>query len=375
MRIGVPKEIKVHEYRVGLTPASVAELVAHGHELFVETKAGSGIDCPDSAYENAGAKILPDAQSVFDSADMIVKVKEPQPQEIAMLKPHQILFTYLHLAADKAQAEGLMKSGATCIAYETVTARNGSLPLLKPMSEGAGRMSVQVGAHYLEKEQGGRGVLLGGVPGVAPAKVAILGGGVSGVNAAQMATGMRADVTIYDINNDRLAELDMFFSSQIKTAYASRAAIANAVKEAELVIGAVLVPGARAPKLVSNDLVRRMKPGSVLVDIAIDQGGCFADSRPTTHADPTYRVHNSVFYCVANMPGAVPHTSTYALTNATLPYVLRLADLGWEAALAADPALAAGLSTHRGALHSLQVAHDLGLPYTEYTEPGALLAV
>src|SRR6476661_6091867 len=235
MRIGVPKEIKVHEYRVGLTPASVAELVAHGHELFVETKAGNGIDCPDSAYEKAGATILPDAAAVFKSSDMIVKVKEPQPVEIAMLEARHILFTYLHLAADKPQAEGLMKSGATCIAYETVTARNGSLPLLKPMSEVAGRMSVQVGAHYLEKEQGGRGVLLGGVPGVAPAKVAILGG-VAGVNAAQMATGMRADVTIYDINNDRLAELDMFFSSQIKTAYASRAAIANAVKEAELVI-------------------------------------------------------------------------------------------------------------------------------------------
>ena len=248
MRVGVPKEIKVHEYRVGLTPASVAELVAHGHEVFVETKAGSGIDCPDRAYEKAGATILPTADDVFAKSDMIVKVKEPQPQEIAMLESRHLLFTYLHLAADKPQAEGLMKSGATCIAYETVTSKSGALPLLKPMSEVAGRMSIQVGAHYLEKEPGGRGVLLGGVPGVAPAKVAILGGGVAGVNAAQMAVGLRADVTIYDISNERLAELDMFFGSQIKTAYASRDAIARAVDEAELVIGAVLVPGAAAPE-------------------------------------------------------------------------------------------------------------------------------
>ena len=247
MRIGVPKEIKNHEYRVGLTPASVAELVAAGHEVVVEANAGDGIDCPDTAYRKAGATILQTAAEVFGASDMIVKVKEPQAQEIALLEPRHILFTYLHLAADKPQAEGLMKSGATCIAYETVTSRTGALPLLKPMSEVAGRMSVQVGAHYLEKEQGGRGVLLGGVPGVAPAKVAILGGGVAGVNAAQMATGLRADVTIYDINNDRLAELDMFFSSQIKTAYASRSAIARAVEQAELVIGAVLVPGAAAP--------------------------------------------------------------------------------------------------------------------------------
>ena len=251
MRVGVPKEIKVHEYRVGLTPASVAELVAAGHQVLVQAGAGDGIDCPDSAYQKAGAEILPDAKSVFESSDMIVKVKEPQPQEIELLEPRHILFTYLHLAADKPQAEGLMKSGATCIAYETVTSRTGALPLLKPMSEVAGRMSVQVGAHYLEKEQGGRGVLLGGVPGVAPAKVAILGGGVAGVNAAQMATGLRADVTIYDINNDRLAELDMFFSSQIKTAYASRAAIANAVKDAELVIGAALVR-ATAPGMLAT---------------------------------------------------------------------------------------------------------------------------
>ncbi|HVF37629.1 MAG TPA: alanine dehydrogenase, partial [Sphingomicrobium sp.] len=285
MRVGVPKEIKVHEYRVGLTPASVAELVASGHEVLVETKAGTGIDFSDTAFEKVGATILPTAADVFANSDMIVKVKEPQPQEIAMLESRHLLFTYLHLAADKPQAEGLMKSGATCIAYETVTSRSGALPLLKPMSEVAGRMSVQVGAHYLEKEQGGRGVLLGGVPGVAPAKVAILGGGVAGINAAQMATGLRADVTIYDINNDRLAELDMHFGSQIKTAFASKAAIAAAVKEAEVVIGAVLVPGAAAPQLVTRDMLKTMKRGSVLVDIAIDQGGCFETSMPTTHED------------------------------------------------------------------------------------------
>jgi alanine dehydrogenase len=362
MRIGVPKEIKVHEYRVGLTPASVAELVAHGHELYVETKAGNGIDCPDGAYEKAGAKILPDARSVFDSADMIVKVKEPQPQEIELLRPNQILFTYLHLAADKPQAEGLMKSGATCIAYETVTGRSG-LPLLKPMSEVAGRMSVQVGAHYLEKEQGGRGVLLGGVPGVAPVKVAILGGGVSGVNAAQMATGMRADVTIYDINNDRLAELDMFFSSQIKTAYASRAAIANAVKEAELVIGAVLVPGAAAPKLVTREMLKTMKRGSVLVDIAIDQGGCFETSHATTHADPVYEVDGIIHYCVANMPGAVARTSAFALNNATLPFALKIASLGADEAMRQDPDLANGLNVSGGKIRHHAVAEALDLPY------------
>ena len=366
MRIGVPKEIKVHEYRVGLTPASVAELVAHGHELFVETKAGQGIDCPDNAYVKAGATILPDAKSVFDSVDMIVKVKEPQPQEIEMLRKGQILFTYLHLAADKEQALGLMKSGAICIAYETVTSRSGSLPLLKPMSEVAGRMSVQVGAHYLEKEQGGRGVLLGGVPGVAPAKVAILGGGVSGVNAAQMATGMRADVTIYDINNDRLAELDMFFSSQIKTAYASRAAIANAVKEAELVIGAVLVPGAAAPKLVTKDMLKTMKRGSVLVDIAIDQGGCFETSHATTHADPVYEVDGIIHYCVANMPGAVARTSAFALNNATLPFALKIANLGVENALEADPHLLNGLNVSEGKIRHQAVAEALDLEYDRY---------
>jgi alanine dehydrogenase len=363
MRVGVPKEIKVHEYRVGLTPASAAELVAAGHEVLVETKAGTGIDFSDAAYEKVGAKILPTAADVFAQSDMIVKVKEPQPQEIAMLEPRHILFTYLHLAADKAQAEGLMKSGATCIAYETVTSRSGALPLLKPMSEVAGRMSVHVGAHYLEKEPGGRGVLLGGVPGVAPAKVAIFGGGVAGVNAAQMATGMRADVTIYDINNDRLAELDMFFSSQIKTAFASKAAIAQAVQEAELVIGAVLVPGAAAPKLVTRDMLKTMKRGSVLVDIAIDQGGCFETSKPTTHQDPVYEVDGVIHYCVANMPGAVARTSTFALNNATLPFALKLANLGAEAAMAADEHLANGLNVSGGKIRHEAVAEALALAY------------
>lgn len=363
MRIGVPKEIKNHEYRVGLTPPSVAELVAAGHQVVVETNAGMGIDFADADYVEAGATILPDAPAVFAGADMIVKVKEPQPSEIALLEPRHLLFTYLHLAADKPQAEGLMASGATCIAYETVTAARGGLPLLKPMSEVAGRMSVQVGAHYLEKEQGGRGILLGGVPGVAPAKVAILGGGVSGVNAAQMAVGMRADVTIYDINNDRLAELDMFFSSQIKTAYASKAAIAAAVRNAHLVIGAVLVPGAAAPKLVTREMVRTMKRGAVLVDIAIDQGGCFETSRATTHEDPVFEVDGVIHYCVANMPGAVARTSAFALNNATLPFALRLANLGAEAAMAADPHLAQGLNVSGGQIRHPAVAEALSLPW------------
>lgn len=363
MRVGVPKEIKNHEYRVGLTPGSVAELIANGHEVVVETNAGMGIDFSDADYEKVGATILPTAAEVFATADMIVKVKEPQPQEIAMLRKGQILFTYLHLAPDPEQAKGLIESGATCIAYETVTSRSGALPLLKPMSEVAGRMSIQVGAHYLEKEQGGRGVLLGGVPGVAPAKIAILGGGVSGINAAQMATGQRADVTIYDINNDRLAELDMHFGSQIKTAFASKAAIAQAVKEAEVVIGAVLVPGAAAPKLVSRDMLKTMKRGSVLVDIAIDQGGCFETSRPTTHDDPVYEVDGVIHYCVANMPGAVARTSTFALNNATLPFAVKLANLGAAAAMADDPHLAAGLNVSDGKIRHQAVAEALDLPF------------
>jgi len=363
MRIGVPKEIKNHEYRVGLTPSSVAELVAAGHEVIVETKAGAGIDFEDSDYVEAGAKVVGSAREVFAGADMIVKVKEPQASEIAMLEPRHVLFTYLHLAPDLEQTKGLLASGATCIAYETVTARDGSLPLLKPMSEVAGRMSVQVGAHYLEKEQGGRGVLLGGVPGVAPARVAILGGGVAGINAAQMAVGMRADVTIYDINNARLAELDMFFSSQIKTAYASRAAIAAAVRQAHLVIGAVLVPGAAAPKLVTREMLTTMKRGSVLVDIAIDQGGCFETSRPTTHSDPVFEIDGVIHYCVANMPGAVARTSTFALNNATLPFAMALANLGPEAAMKADLHLANGLNVSNGKIRYKAVADALGLPY------------
>lgn len=363
MKIGVPKEIKVHEYRVGLTPPSVAELVAAGHEVYVETGAGLGIDFDDSAYTAVGAKTLGTAAEVFAAADMIVKVKEPQPQEIDLLEARHTLFTYLHLAADKPQALGLMASGATCIAYETVTSHNRSLPLLKPMSEVAGRMSVQVGAHYLEKEQGGRGILLGGVPGVAPARVAILGGGVSGLNAAQMAVGLRADVTIYDISNDRLAELDTHFGNSIKTAYASKAAIAAAVANAHLVIGAVLVPGAAAPKLVTREMLKTMKRGAVLVDIAIDQGGCFETSRPTTHADPVYVEEGIIHYCVANMPGAVARTSAFALNNATLPFALKLANLGAEAAMAADPHLAAGLNVSGGKIRHRAVAEALDLPF------------
>lgn len=363
MKIGVPKEIKNHEYRVGLTPSSVAELVAAGHTVFVETSAGTGIDFEDKDYNAVGATIAKTAAEVFASADMIVKVKEPQPQEIALLEARHTLFTYLHLAADKAQAEGLMKSGATCIAYETVTSPNRSLPLLKPMSEVAGRMSIQVGAHYLEKEQGGRGVLLGGVPGVAPARVAILGGGVSGLNAAQMAVGLRADVTIYDINNDRLAELDTHFGNAIKTQYASKAAIAAAVAGAHLVIGAVLVPGAAAPKLVTREMLKTMKRGSVLVDIAIDQGGCFETSHATTHDDPVFIEEGIIHYCVANMPGAVARTSAFALNNATLPFAMKLANLGAERAMAADPHLAMGLNVAGGHIRHKAVADALDLPY------------
>jgi alanine dehydrogenase len=326
-------------------------------------QGGFFIDFDDAAYTAVGAQILSTAAEVFKAADMIVKVKEPQAREIALLEARHTLFTYLHLAADKDQALGLMKSGATCIAYETVTAPNRSLPLLKPMSEVAGRMAVQVGAHYLEKEQGGRGILLGGVPGVAPAKVAILGGGVSGLNAAQMAVGLRADVTIYDISNDRLAELDTHFGNSIKTAYASKAAIAAAVANAHLVIGAVLVPGAAAPKLVTRDMLKTMKRGSVLVDIAIDQGGCFETSHATTHADPVFVEEGVIHYCVANMPGAVARTSAFALNNATLPFALRIANLGPERAMALDPHLAAGLNVAGGAIRHRAVAEALDLPF------------
>ncbi|MGL4543144.1 MAG: alanine dehydrogenase [Polymorphobacter sp.] len=363
MHIGVPKEIKVHEYRVGLTPPAVAELTAAGHTVTVETGAGGGIDFTDRDYVAAGAAIAPTAAAVFAAADMIVKVKEPQLHECAMLRPGQILFTYLHLAADKPQAEALMQSGATCIAYETVTERAGGLPLLRPMSEIAGRMSVQVGAHYLEKAQGGRGILLGGVPGVAPGRVAILGGGVSGVNAAQMAVGMRADVTIYDISTVRLAEIDEMFEGRVKTAFSSKAAIAAALARAHVVIGAVLIPGAAAPKLVTRDMLKLMKRGSVLVDIAIDQGGCFETSHATTHEDPVYVIDGIIHYCVANMPGAVARTSTFALNNATLPFVLRLANLGGDGALAADPHLAMGLNVAGGHIRHAAVAEALGLPF------------
>jgi len=362
MRVGIPKEIKNHEYRVGLTPASVSDVISAGHEVVVESRAGCGIDFDDEDYRAVGASIVASAAEVFAQSDMIVKVKEPQLQEIALLEPRHILFTYLHLAADLPQTEGLMKSGATCIAYETVTSPNRSLPLLKPMSEVAGRMSVQAGAHYLEKEQGGRGILLGGVPGVAPARVVIIGGGVSGLNAAQMAVGLRADVTIYDISNDRLAELDTHFGNQIKTAYASKAAIAAALPDAHLVIGAVLVPGAAAPKLISRAMLKTMKRGSVIVDIAIDQGGCFETSRPTTHDDPVYEEEGVIHYCVANMPGAVARTSTFALNNATLPYVIQLANKGVMQAMADNVHLAAGLNVSDGKIRHKAVAEAFDLP-------------
>ena len=363
MHVGVPKEIKNHEYRVGLTPPSVAELTHAGHTVTVETGAGSGIDFTDDDYVAAGALIAAGPREVFDSADMIVKVKEPQLQECAWLRQGQVLFTYLHLAADRPQTEALMHSHATCIAYETVTEAKGGLPLLRPMSEVAGRMSVQVGAHYLEKEQGGRGILLGGVPGVAPGRVAILGGGVSGINAAQMAVGMRADVTIYDISTARLAEIDDMFEGRVKTVFSSKAAVAAALESAHVVIGAVLVPGAAAPKLVTRDMLKLMKRGSVLVDIAIDQGGCFETSHATTHADPVYVVDGIIHYCVANMPGAVARTSTFALNNATLPFVLKIAALGADAAMAADPHLAAGLNVASGKIRYKAVADALGLEF------------
>jgi alanine dehydrogenase len=361
MRIGVPREIKVHEYRVGLVPAGVRELTAAGHEVFVESGAGRGIGVDDAHYEACGAKVLRTAAQVFDTAEMIVKVKEPQPEECEMLRRGQVLFTYLHLAADREQAEALMRSGATAIAYETVTARNGSLPLLTPMSEVAGRMSIQVGAGCLQKAEGGFGVLLGGVPGVQPAKVVIIGGGVAGTHAAEMAVGLRADVTVVDRSVDRLRELSSTFGSSLRTAYSTTEAIEKLLLDADLVVGAVLVVGATAPKLVTRAMVKRMKPGAVLVDIAIDQGGCFETSHPTTHAEPTFVVDGVIHYCVANMPGAVPRTSTFALTNATLPYVRDLAGLGWEEAFKRDSGLAAGLNVHAGKITHPAVASALGL--------------
>jgi alanine dehydrogenase len=335
----------------------------HGHLVTVERNAAAGIGIPDDAYRAAGATVVDSAADVFAASDLIVKVKEPQASEIAMLRQGQVLFTYLHLAADKAQTEGLLRTGATCIAYETVTDRSGALPLLAPMSEVAGRMSVQVGAHCLEREQGGAGVLLGGVPGVAPAKVVVLGGGVSGTNAARMAVGLEASVTIIDKSLPRLKELDLQFGPRATTLFATVETIEHQVMIADLVIGAVLVPGAAAPKLVSREIVRQMRPGSVLVDIAIDQGGCFATSRPTTHSSPTYVEEGVVHYCVTNMPGAVARTSTFALTNATLPFVIALAEKGWRKALADDPHLLHGLNVHAGKVTFEAVAHDLNLPY------------
>ncbi|MGH8287294.1 MAG: alanine dehydrogenase, partial [Steroidobacteraceae bacterium] len=356
MRIGVPREIKIHEYRVGLVPAGVRELVAHGHEVIVETRAGEGIGVGDTHYKAAGAQIAASAADVFRAADMIVKVKEPQLPEVRMLRKGQVLFTYLHLAADPEQARALMASGATAIAYETVTAADGSLPLLTPMSEVAGRMSVQVAASCLQKANGGFGVLLGGVPGVAPAKVVVLGGGVSGTHATEMAVGLRADVTVVDRSVKRLRELSSIFGNRLKTAYSTAETIEELVIDADVVIGAVLVVGAAAPKLVTREMVKRMKTGAVMVDISIDQGGCFETSRPTTHADPTYTVDGVIHYCVTNMPGAVPRTSTFALTNATLPFVRALADLGGRDALARDPHLARGLNVHEGVITHEAVA-------------------
>ena len=367
MRIGVPREIKVHEYRVGLVPAGVRELVAAGHQVLIETGAGAGINVDDGQYRAAGAEIAAKAAEVFAQSDLIVKVKEPQLPECEMLRPGQTLFTYLHLAADRPQAEALMKSGATAIAYETVTGRNGSLPLLTPMSEVAGRMSIQVGAASLQKANGGPaggtglGVLLGGVPGVPAAKVVILGGGVAGTHAAEIAVGMRADVTVVDRSVERLRELSSLFGSSLRTAYSTTETIERLVRDADLVIGAVLIPGASAPKLVTRAMLKSMQPGSVLVDISIDQGGCFETSHPTTHANPTYVVDGVVHYCVANMPGAVPRTSTFALTNATLPNVKAIADLGWQGAFARDPGLAAGLNVQAGAITHPAVAQSLGI--------------
>ena len=365
MRIGVPKEIKVHEYRVGLTPASVREVVAHGHEVLVETAAAERIGVSDDDYRKAGAKIAETAAEVFAKSELIVKVKEPQQQERELLREGQTLFTYLHLAPDPDQTKALMASGVSAIAYETVTSPHGGLPLLSPMSEVAGRMAIQAGAHCLEMEQGGRGMLLGGAAGVAPANVVVIGGGVAGVNAVRMSIGLEAAVTCIDIDIERLYALDQWFGASLDTIFSTRQAIEDYVLAADLVIGAVLVPGAAAPKLISEALVKNMKRGSGIVDISIDQGGFAETSRPTTHAHPSYLAHGVVHYCVTNMPGAVARTSTFALNNATLPFVLALADKGIAAALRSDPHLLAGLNVHAGKVTHSAVAGALGINYTE----------
>jgi alanine dehydrogenase len=363
MLIGLPKEIKNHEYRVGLTPASVRELTSHGHQVLVQTGAGAGIGMSDEQYVAAGATLTANAQDVFAKADMIVKVKEPQPQECAMLRPGQILYTYLHLAPDPEQTKALVKSGAICIAYETITNARGGLPLLAPMSEVAGRMAVQAGAAHLEKSKGGMGVLLGGVPGVPAAHVVILGAGVVGTHALQMAVGMGAKVTVLDKNIDRLRELDLIFGNRIHTVYSTSHSVEEAVLDAELVVGGVLIPGAAAPKLVTRDMISRMKKGAVVVDVAIDQGGCFETSHATTHADPTYVVDGVVHYCVANMPGAVARTSTFALNNATIAHAVALADKGWKQALKDNVHLKSGLNVANGHVTYEAVAKDLGYAY------------
>jgi len=370
MRIGVPKEIKVLEHRVGLTPGSARELHAHGHELIVESCAGQGIGMDDDAYRNAGASIVATAAEVFGQAEMIVKVKEPQAAERKMLRPGQILFTYLHLAPDADQARDLVASGAVCIAYETVTSSLGGLPLLAPMSEVAGRMAIQAGAYFLEKTHGGLGVLLGGVPGVDPAKVVILGGGVVGSHACHIALGMGADVWVLDRSTEVLRALWRQFGRPLNTVFSTHDAIEHHVTTADLVVGGVLIPGAFAPKLVSAALVKKMKKGSVIVDVAIDQGGCFETSHPTTHADPTYVIDGVIHYCVANMPGGVPRTSTFALNNATLPFVLAIADKGWNKALTDDPHLKNGLNVASGKVTCKPVADALGY---EYIEPESVL--
>lgn len=366
MRVGCPKEIKNHEYRVGLTPGAVREYVAHGHEVMVETGAGAGIGADDAAYQAAGAKIAPSARDVFERSEMIVKVKEPQPAEWGMLRDGQLLYTYLHLAPDPEQTKGLVQSGCTAVAYETVTDENGGLPLLAPMSEVAGRLAIQAGATALQKASGGRGILLGGVPGVLPARVAVIGGGVVGLNAAKMAVGLGADVTILDRSIGRLRQLDDMFNGRVHTRFSTIEALEEEVFSADLVIGAVLIPGAAAPKLVTHEMLSGMKKGSVIVDVAIDQGGCFETSHATTHAEPTYVVEGIIHYCVANMPGAVPITSAHALNNATLHYGLALADRGLQA-IAENRHLRAGLNVHRGRITNQAVADALGY---ELTDPG-----